>query len=64
MIDKNAYIKSKGLICPFCKTESVQGGFIQVEAGKAYQKMDCLECDGRWKDVYRLVDVILDEKGE
>ena len=64
MIDKKAYIRSKGLVCPFCKTESVQGGFIQVEAGKAFQEMNCLECENRWQDVYQLIDVIPDEKGE
>ena len=64
MIDKKAYIRSKGLVCPFCEAESVQGGFIQVEAGKAIQEMNCLECENRWQDVYQLIDVIPDEKGE
>jgi transcription elongation factor Elf1 len=64
MIDKKAYIRSRGLVCPFCKAESVQGGFIQVEAGKAIQDMSCLECENRWQDVYQLVDVIPEEKGE
>ena len=64
MLDKNAYIQSKGLACPFCKAESIQGGFIQIESGKAFQEMGCTECERRWQDVYRLVDVISDEKGE
>ena len=58
MIDKESYIKGKGLSCPFCKAESIQGGFIQVDSGKAIQEMGCLECDGAWQDVYRLVDII------
>jgi len=62
MIEKKAYISSKGLICPFCRAESVQGGFIHVEAGKAFQEMDCPECENRWQDIYRLIDVILNEK--
>ena len=46
MIDKESYIKGKGLLCPFCEAESVQGGFIEIEAGKAFQ------------DVYELIDII------
>ena len=58
MIDKQAYIKGKGLSCPFCGAESIQGGFIHIEAGKAFQEMGCSECAGTWQDVYQLVDVI------
>ena len=58
MIDKDRYIKAKGLFCPYCAAESNQGGFIQVEAGEAFQDMSCSQCDGKWQDVYRLVDVL------
>ena len=58
MIDKESYIKGKGLSCPFCEAESVQGGFIQIEAGKAFQDMGCTECEGAWQDVYELIDII------
>ena len=58
MIDKESYIKGKGLSCPFCEAESVQGGFIQIESGKAFQEMGCTECEGAWQDVYELIDII------
>ena len=58
MLDKESYIKGKGLSCLFCEAESVQGGFIEIEAGKAFQQMGCTECDGTWQDVYKLSDVI------
>ena len=43
MIDKDAYIESKGLTCPFCGAGPVEGGFTpcfdlitqQIAAGKA-----------------------------
>ena len=57
MIDKGAYIKAKGLICPYCGAETIEGGFIQVEAGEAVQNMSCSQCQGKWQDMYRLVDV-------
>ena len=57
MIDAKAYIKSKGLNCPYCGAESIQGGFVQVEAGEASQEMSCTECEATWRDVYELVAV-------
>jgi formate dehydrogenase maturation protein FdhE len=63
MIDKESYIESKGLACPFCGSESIQGGFIEIQAAEAYQEMGCRECERNWHDVYRLVDV-MPEKSE
>ena len=64
MIGKEIYIKAKGLICPYCRAESIEGGFIQVEAGEAFQDMSCSQCGNQWQDVYRLVDVVPIEKEE
>jgi hypothetical protein len=58
MLDKETYVKGGGHLCPFCEAESVQGGFIEIEAGKAFQEMGCTECEGTWQDVYELSDVI------
>ena len=63
MMDKKDCIDKRGQMCPFCKGASLQGGFVQVEKGEAFQKMDCLECEKSWTDVYRLVDALLDERG-
>jgi hypothetical protein len=58
VIDKARYIEAKGLICPYCGGESVEGRFIWVEAGEAFQAMRCSECGNQWQDVYHLVDVL------
>ena len=58
MIDKQAYIKNKSVSCPFCAAESIHGGFVDIEAGKAFQETSCAECGEDWEDVYQLVDVI------
>ena len=63
-MDKKAYIDSEGRLCPFCSAEPVEGGFINIEAGKAFQDMHCAECASCWQDVYQLVDAIPEEKGE
>ncbi len=60
MLDKKTHIKGKGLSCPFCGSSSIQGGFIEIEAGKAFQRMGCTECEAEWQDVYELIDMILD----
>lgn len=64
MIDKEDHLKGKGLVCPFCGAEAVQGGFILIETGNAFQKMNCTECDGIWQDVFQLVDVIFEHGAE
>ena len=63
MMRNDGYIKGKGLMCPFCRAEQVEGGFISVENGKAFQEIRCTECDGTWQDVYHLVDVVLGSGG-
>jgi formate dehydrogenase maturation protein FdhE len=57
MLDKKAHIKRKGLSCPLCGSSSIQGGFIEIETGKAFQKMTCAECEAKWQDIYKLIDV-------
>ena len=57
MLDKKAHIKGKGLSCPFCGSSSIQGGFIEIEKGKALQGMGCTECEAHWQDVYELIDI-------
>ena len=57
MIDKARYITTKGLVCPYCGSESIEGGFIEVIAGEAFQNMNCCQCRSKWQDIYHLVDV-------
>jgi len=60
MIDKETHIKNHGLTCPLCRRGPVEGGFVLVETGSAYQKMSCVECEGKWQDVYKLVDIVFE----
>uniref|UniRef100_A0A6M3M5T5 Uncharacterized protein n=1 Tax=viral metagenome TaxID=1070528 RepID=A0A6M3M5T5_9ZZZZ len=55
--DKWEYVNSGGTSCPYCGSQEIQGGFIEVDAGSAWQSIDCLECGKGWKDIYRLVDI-------
>jgi len=57
MLDREAHIEGKGLSCPFCGSLSIVGGFIEIEAGKAYQRTACTDCEQSWQDIYELMDI-------
>lgn len=60
MIDKESYIRAKGIQWPFCRSESIEGGFIEIEEGWAFKEMACTECEGKWQDHYQLFGVVFE----
>jgi len=48
---------AKGSSCPFCGSESITGGSVDIEGVAASQEVSCQECGRSWRDVYRLVNV-------
>jgi transcription elongation factor Elf1 len=48
--------------CPYCGTEQIEGGNIDIDNCQAWQEIHCLECSKEWIDVYSLTDV--EEKEE
>ena len=56
---KKAYLKHY-YHCPFCKSKNIEGHGIKVDEDDgdcAWQEVVCLDCDKRWNDIYKLVDV-------
>ena len=57
---KKAYLKHYAH-CPFCKSKNIEGHGIKVDEDDgdcAWQEVVvCLDCDKRWNDIYKLVDV-------
>lgn len=51
----NPYVLDGGVNCPRCGSLDIAGGFVEVEAGSAYQKVVCMACGKSWKDIYKLV---------
>lgn len=43
--------------CPYCGSEDISGGFVEVDAEGAWQDIGCASCGKHWVDVYRLVDI-------
>jgi transcription elongation factor Elf1 len=59
-----AYIATGGTKCPFCGSEDIEGGSVQVDAGSAWQHVDCKGCGEAWDDVYTLAWIEPGEYGE
>ena len=55
--EEREYLATGAIHCPKCKGDEITGGFIEIDAGKAYQKMSCPDCETRWTDVYQLVGI-------
>jgi len=72
--EKDQYVLSGGVKCPFCKDGDVNrmsypspdriGGFVEIHVGGATQEISCLGCGGHWTDVYSLVRIDQDEEAE
>lgn len=54
---RSAYIRGKGIQCPFCGLNCIAGGSVEIDGGVATQGVSCTECNREWTDVYRLVDI-------
>jgi transposase-like protein len=56
------YLDSKGVRCPFCKSDQIEGsGSISIEDYQAVQDVSCLKCKRTWTDVYTLSGVYVEE---
>lgn len=38
--------------CPFCGSEDINGGHMEVDGGSTWQEVDCNKCGESWQDVY------------
>lgn len=51
------YLLNGNHACPICSSDSITGGFIEVDDGKAWQEVVCNECGNTWNDLYTLTGV-------
>jgi hypothetical protein len=54
MQDHVTYLRSSGGYCPSCGSNIIEGSFVDIENGHAYQKISCNNCDAVWDDIYKL----------
>jgi len=49
---KKKYLASDGVRCPYCGSEDLTGGPVEIDAGIAMQDIVCDSCEKTWTDVY------------
>jgi len=54
---KDEYLLKGGGLCPWCKSNQIEGGHVVIEGNEAIQIMKCLDCEEHWYDVYKLMEV-------
>jgi len=54
---RELYIGMKGVRCPLCLSDEIEGGPIEVDAGDAIQDITCGNCRSTWQDHYHLVRI-------
>jgi len=54
---KQKYLSNRGVRCPYCGSEDIQGQSVEINEGEAAQEVNCNACDGHWYDIYALVRV-------
>ena len=59
---KEVYLKNSNR-CPVCRSYDISTiGFVEADAGRAWQQVRCLACDAEWDDIYSLVDIDIKQK--
>jgi len=56
------YVATGGVVCPFCDAVDIESGPLEADGPVATANVECQKCQRTWTDVFRLVDVILEEK--
>lgn len=55
---KQEYIRSNGVICPYCRqTDQVDADMVQLENDNLVATVRCYRCNKAWKDIYKIADV-------
>ncbi len=61
---KRRYLKDHGTRCPFCKSENIEGGHVDIDGGAAWQRCGCNDCNASWEDSYKLTGIEIIDSGD
>lgn len=53
-ITPEEYVATGGIQCPVCRSDDIVGGSVEINAGHAFQKVHCHDCEAAWVDTYAL----------
>ena len=51
------YIEGGGVSCPHCGSQDIEGGFVEIVSGEAWQDVTCNHCGKKWTDIYKLKSI-------
>lgn len=54
LLSPQYHVDCQGQFCPACGASNPEGQEVNIEDGKALQRMSCTVCDSEWTDVYTL----------
>ena len=54
LLSPQYHVDNQGRYCPACGASNPEGEEVNIEDGKALQRMSCPECNSEWTDVYHL----------
>ena len=54
------YVQAGGVKCPFCDSQDIEGGSVEIDSGRAYQKVSCHKCGKAWHDGYTLDSLLFE----
>jgi len=59
---EDEYVSKGGIACPFCGAADIESGPLEADGPEATAEVECRQCHRSWTDVFRLANVILEEK--
>jgi len=54
---REQYMATAGVRCPYCESDQVVGDSFDVEVGEVRQDVSCNNCEETWVAIYSLVRV-------
>ena len=51
------YLQNKGVRCPHCNSDILEGCPVDVDGGTATQQVACVDCNKNWIDLYTLTEI-------
>ncbi len=58
------YVEKNGAVCPFCGSEILEWGSIEIEQRGATQEVSCMACGKCWMDRHELTGYWVVEKDD
>lgn len=51
------YVKSDYCFCPYCDGLYIRADDLKDEGITAWRKVDCMDCDKSWNEIYTMTDI-------